>query len=422
MLSVQSQPDIINEKVPRSTAEAFAKLYEQYLPKVFRYINYRVTDTHMAEDLTSVVFEKALTKYTSYNPGKAAFSTWIFSIARNTVIDHYRVTRKEQTVQLDNVTGVSSEKPSPEEAMVRAEELKTLQSCIAQLPHQEQEIISLKFGAAMNNRQIASMLGLGESNVLSVSSETALRGGKMSNEHDVEKQFSENVDRLLAGNKVNIDPAAEDDLRTATDFAQKMVEHRAGPSDDFKADLKERLLAKLKDQEAEKQVKEDRSWFRRLIPRRQAWQFAISLTFIVAMGAILWAVLKPGAAPPSAPGTFLQVQASTNKASYRAGEQVKIEVSLKNVTSETIRLEQFPPILSLMQTESRQPVYTFVGEREARTLTPGESTKVEIAWDQRDDKGKYVTSGGYYLELEDLDYQGKSMKLNLTRPVEFNIH
>lgn len=128
MLSVQSQPYVKNEKLSRSTAEAFAALYEEYLPKVFKYIHYRVTDIHIAEDLTSVVFEKALTKYTSYDSEKAAFSTWIFSIARNTVIDHYRVSHKEQTVQLDNCTSVSSEKPSAEEEVVKAEELRTLQS------------------------------------------------------------------------------------------------------------------------------------------------------------------------------------------------------------------------------------------------------------------------------------------------------
>lgn len=165
MFTKQSQPDIKHEEVTRNTAEAFAGLYEQYLPKVFRYISYRVANIHTAEDLTSVVFEKALTRFASYSSEKAAFSTWIFSIARNTVIDHYRMSHKEQTLQLDNLPDPASDKPSPEEEAVRAEELQKLHSCLAQLPQQEQEIISLKFGGEMNNRQIAVMLGLGESNV-----------------------------------------------------------------------------------------------------------------------------------------------------------------------------------------------------------------------------------------------------------------
>ena len=165
MLGLQSQPDIRNEKVTGSTAETFAELYEQYLPRVFRYVSYRVPHTQMAEDLTSVVFEKALTSFKSYRPERAAFSTWIFSIARNTVIDHYRVSGKQQNVPLDNASSVSNGKASPEQDVIIAEQHQKLQSCVAQLSPQEQEIISLKFGAEMNNREIAKALGLGESNV-----------------------------------------------------------------------------------------------------------------------------------------------------------------------------------------------------------------------------------------------------------------
>ena len=165
MLFFMVQRDIVPDKVARGIAELFARLYEQFLPKVFRYISYRVVDTQLAEDLTSVVFEKALTKFRSYDAAKASFSTWIFSIARNTLIDHYRVNSKQQTVQLDNLPKVCDGGSPPEDTVILAEERRRLQSCIAQLPRSEQEIISLKFGAGMTNRQIASLLGLSESNV-----------------------------------------------------------------------------------------------------------------------------------------------------------------------------------------------------------------------------------------------------------------
>jgi RNA polymerase sigma factor (sigma-70 family) len=152
-------------KIARSTAEVFTDLYREFLPKVYRYVSYRISDTHMAEDLTSLIFEKALTKFRSYSSEKAAFSTWIFSIARNTVIDHFRASGKTQVVQIENISMTHSDGPSPEEEMIRSEEYKMLQSCISQLGQQEQEIISLKFGAEMTNRQIARMTGLSESNV-----------------------------------------------------------------------------------------------------------------------------------------------------------------------------------------------------------------------------------------------------------------
>jgi RNA polymerase sigma factor (sigma-70 family) len=155
----------IIEKVGLSAAEVFAELYEEYLPKVYRYISYRIRDEHTAEDLTSVVFEKALTKFKSYSSDKAKFSTWIFTIARNTLIDHYRVSSKEKTVQLEEAVNQISSSVSPEDESDRAEEMLILKSCLAELSHTEQEIISLKFGSEMTNRQIARMLSLGESNV-----------------------------------------------------------------------------------------------------------------------------------------------------------------------------------------------------------------------------------------------------------------
>ena len=87
-----------DKKVSDNSREAYAVLYEQYMPKVYRYISFRITDENMAQDLTSVVFEKALTKFSAFNPQKASFSTWIFTIARNTVIDHYRVYKKHEDV------------------------------------------------------------------------------------------------------------------------------------------------------------------------------------------------------------------------------------------------------------------------------------------------------------------------------------
>jgi len=151
-----------------SARETFAELYEEYMPKVYRHIYYRVNNTQVAEDLTSTAFEKALTNFGKFSSDRASFSTWIFSIARNVVIDHYRVQgRRRQILSLEETTEadqVVSGDLSPEEELLKSEERQRLQVCLAGLSHEEQEIISLKFGAELTNRQIAKMLGLSESN------------------------------------------------------------------------------------------------------------------------------------------------------------------------------------------------------------------------------------------------------------------
>ena len=154
----------LNKKTESAT-EIFVELYEYYMPQVFRYIGYQVGDMDLAEDLSSAVFEKVLTRLDSYRSDRAAFSTWLMTVARNTVIDHYRAKSRKITISIEETFEPASKEISPEEKATRKEELQRLETYLKELPQQEREIISLKFGAELNNRQIAKMLGLSESNV-----------------------------------------------------------------------------------------------------------------------------------------------------------------------------------------------------------------------------------------------------------------
>jgi RNA polymerase sigma factor (sigma-70 family) len=155
----------INERASQAVSAVFAKLYEEHLPRVFGYISYKVSDRNLAEDLTSTVFEKAITKYDGYKSEKAAFSTWVLTIARNTVIDHFRASSKKQNSPLEEASSVPIETPSTEDQLIKGEEALLLQASVARLSPKEQEIISLKFGAELTNREIARTTGLSESNV-----------------------------------------------------------------------------------------------------------------------------------------------------------------------------------------------------------------------------------------------------------------
>ncbi|HEX9896086.1 MAG TPA: sigma-70 family RNA polymerase sigma factor [Dehalococcoidales bacterium] len=157
--------DTATDTSPGSIAEIFGRLYEQYLPKVYQYVSYRVGNRTEAEELTSVIFEKALTKFGSYDSKRAAFSTWIFSIAHNTVIDHYRGRSREQKLQKEVKLRIVAISTSPEEEAVRSEEIQKLHKCLSLLNRNEQELISLKFSGEMTNREIARITGLSESNV-----------------------------------------------------------------------------------------------------------------------------------------------------------------------------------------------------------------------------------------------------------------
>jgi len=146
-------------------ARDFGQIYDSHLTCVYRYISYRVGDPLAAADLTSTVFEKALTAFRTYRREKAAPQTWLITIARNTVTDYLRRSSRRNTVPLDSARYVLSSDPSPEETAEQKEEREVLRICFSILQQREQEIVSLKFGAGFNNRGIASTLGLTESNV-----------------------------------------------------------------------------------------------------------------------------------------------------------------------------------------------------------------------------------------------------------------
>jgi len=148
-----------------STREVFASCYEEYMPRVYRYIHYRVSDIPLAEDLTSAVFVKALNGFKRYRADRASFFTWLMTIARNIVIDHYREQSRRKNVPLEEAKEIADGAETPEQEAVHQEELRRLRHCVAGLSPQEQEIISCKFGAEMNNRQIAGLINLSDSNV-----------------------------------------------------------------------------------------------------------------------------------------------------------------------------------------------------------------------------------------------------------------
>lgn len=159
-----NKPDKKNQAA-RSTSEIFAELYEQNISKVLRYISYKVPDMDTAEDITSTVFEKALEKFDSYRAERASFSTWILSIARNAVTDHYRAVGRAQEMQQNTIKEFIPLTVSADDEMVKAEEIQRLKVSLAGLSAQEQEIVAMKFGGEMTNREIAKALGLTDSNV-----------------------------------------------------------------------------------------------------------------------------------------------------------------------------------------------------------------------------------------------------------------
>lgn len=137
-------------------ADAFGHLYETYLDRIYRYIYFRVTDEQTAEDLISQVFTKAWENLDRYQPSGRPFIAWLYTIAHNTVIDHYR-TRKD-TVAIENTVSLASDAPSPHEQVELHFEADNLRAALQTLTPEQQQVVVLKFIAGMSTDEIANQL------------------------------------------------------------------------------------------------------------------------------------------------------------------------------------------------------------------------------------------------------------------------
>ena len=143
----------------------FESIYNEYFPKVYNYLYYRLLNRDQTDDLVSEVFTRAFEKLDSYDPDKGAISTWIFTIARNVLTDSFR--RRRQVLPLDDQAMEISSGEDVELAYIKSEERKALHRELVKLSDLEREVIGMKFFQEKTNRKIASELNMNESTVSS---------------------------------------------------------------------------------------------------------------------------------------------------------------------------------------------------------------------------------------------------------------
>lgn len=162
---MNARPRVLTTKGGARAAEVdWAGVYAEQLPRVYNYFRFKVGHGPLAEDLTAQTFEQAWRGRAQYRHDRGAFSTWLFTIARNLAVSHYRRRSLQQEIPLDHRIARPHE-TTLEDAFQRRADLARLRLLLGELPGRERELIELKYGAGLTNRAIASLTGLSESNV-----------------------------------------------------------------------------------------------------------------------------------------------------------------------------------------------------------------------------------------------------------------
>lgn len=149
-------------KVQAGQTENFVVLYDNYLDKIYRFLFFRTNHQETAEDLTSQTFLKALDKIQSFDANKGTFQAWLFRIAHNLLIDHYRSPRKE--VDIDNAVNVSSDSSPEKDVDALFTSLKARQ-LLATLPEQTQTLIILRVWDELSYTEIANIMDKSEASL-----------------------------------------------------------------------------------------------------------------------------------------------------------------------------------------------------------------------------------------------------------------
>ena len=149
------------EKLIRSAvggdSSAFGSLYDRYQPAIYRFIVVKVGSREEAEDITHHVFLSAWTKVRTYKHRGHPFSSWLYQIARNMVIDHYRA--RKDDVSLDKLDPESSVIPAVAQFDLATKmQLEKVHRAIAELKPDYQDVIILRFIEDLPLRETAAIL------------------------------------------------------------------------------------------------------------------------------------------------------------------------------------------------------------------------------------------------------------------------
>lgn len=136
-------------------------MYDLYVDEVFRFIYYRVSDEETAEDLTSQIFIRVWDNLHRYQQRGLPFRAWLFQIARNLLIDHYR-THKETLPLEPHALLEPDPAANVSETVEQRLEAERMLSFLQQLTQDQREVLTLKFINGLSTKEIAKVLKKGQ--------------------------------------------------------------------------------------------------------------------------------------------------------------------------------------------------------------------------------------------------------------------
>ena len=141
-------------------AASFAALYERFFDRILRYVSFKSGSLTEAEDITGDVFVKMIESINSFKWQGHPFSSWLFRIAHNHVVDHFRRSARKKTVPLDAAASAMGATSSDIDRIVETSlTMVRVKAAMQGLTSLQQEVVSLRFAAGLSVSETAHALG-----------------------------------------------------------------------------------------------------------------------------------------------------------------------------------------------------------------------------------------------------------------------
>jgi len=248
-----------------------------------------------------------------------------------------------------------------------------------------------------------------------------------------ERQFSEDIDRLLRGEQ-SLEAQRDPDYEETLQFAQRLIDLKEEPRDEFAGQLRHKLVVELAAQDA--QTEASGSWFVRLFSRPSLRLAVVSTVIVLAAVGLVWragllspmmpqfedrgpdimAVPDPAAPPEEADPRLtaevddpismdaipiavpLTIVGHTARA-VDYGETVNITIEFSNHGTDPLVITPFPPAVHIRDAATGEIVYTFEAGARGGALTPMESRDYKLQWNQEDESLVQVEPGRYMVDV-----------------------
>jgi len=145
------------EAAKRGEKQGFSELYNHYMPAIYRFIYMKVSHRHIAEDLTHEVFLSAWQNLPRYQDQGFPFSSWLYKLARNRVIDHYRTAKPY--IDLESIDPEIAEIDQKlESALDQDFQFQLVKKALKNLKPDQQDVLIMKFIDDLSHQEIAFVM------------------------------------------------------------------------------------------------------------------------------------------------------------------------------------------------------------------------------------------------------------------------